>query len=144
MCCYWPLVLLTRSVGRYPRGEGLDPPGVTALAEHVIVQGIAAPALLLAAQQEVTVHTPVAVHVEAPVQGHHPDRLLLALGGHDRLPAHRAPRGEPPVEVLDAVDLVTGVHSEGDPVQALVADDAGEAVRVIWFAWTQSLVRRSC
>ena len=41
MCCYWPLVLLTRSVGRYPRGEGLDPPGVTALAEHVIVQGIA-------------------------------------------------------------------------------------------------------
>ena len=145
MCCYWPLVLLTRrSVGRYPGGEGLDPPGVTALAEDVIVQGIAAPALLLAAQQEVAVHTPVAVHVEAPVEGHHPDRLLLALGGHDRLPAHRATRGEPPVEVLYAVDLVTGVHCEGDSVQALVADDAGEVVRVIWFAWTQSLVRRSC
>ena len=42
MFCYWPLVLLTsRSVGRYPGGEGLDPPGVTALAEDVIVQGIA-------------------------------------------------------------------------------------------------------
>ena len=88
MCCYWPLVLLTRSVGRYPRGEGLDPPGVTALAEDVIVQGVAAPALLLAAQQEVAVHTPVAVHVEASVQGDHPHRLLLALSGHDGLPTH--------------------------------------------------------
>ena len=82
--------------------------------------------------------------MEAPVQRHHPDSLVLARGGHDGVPADGAPRSEPPVEVLDAVDLVTGVHSEGDPVQALVADDAGEAVRVIWFAWTQSLVRRSC
>ena len=72
--------------------------------------------------------------MEAPVQGDNPDGLLLALGGHDGLTAHRAPRREPPVEILDAVDLVAGVHSEGDPVQALVADNTGETVRVVRFA----------
>ena len=38
-----------KSSGEFQRGcERLDPPGVAALAEHVIVQGVAAPALLLA------------------------------------------------------------------------------------------------
>ena len=44
--------------------------------------------------------SPVAVHVEAPVQGHHPDRLLLARGGHDGVSAHGASGSEPPVEIL--------------------------------------------
>ena len=38
------------------------------------------------------------------------------------------------MEVLDAVDLVTGVHCEGDAVQALGADHAGEAVGVVGLA----------
>lgn len=35
------------------------------------------------------------------------------------------------VKVLDAVDVVGGVHGEGDAVQAAVAHHAGEAVRVV-------------
>ena len=117
-----------------PGGESLDPAGVADLAEDIIVQGVAASALLLTAQQKVAVHTPVAVHVEAPVQGHHADCLLLALGGHDGLPAHWTPRGKPPVEILNTVDLIAGVNSEGDPVQALVANNTGETVGVVGFA----------
>ena len=37
------------------------------------------------------------------------------------------------MEVLDAVDLVGGVHSEGDSVQTLLADQAGEAGGVVRF-----------
>ena len=73
--------------------------------------------------------------MEAPVQGDHPDCLLLALGGHDGLPADGAAWGEPPVEILDTVDLITGVHREGDPVQALVADHTGETVGMVGFTW---------
>ena len=47
--------------------------------------------------------SPVAVHVEAPVQGHHPDRLLLARGGHDGVAAHGAPGSKPPVKILNKV-----------------------------------------
>ena len=99
----------------------LDPPGVAALAQHVVVQRVAAAALLLAAQQHAAVHapaqprqqvniffiyqifsgSPVAVHVEAAVERHDPDCLVLAGRGHDGLAAHRAPRGEPPVEILN-------------------------------------------
>ena len=38
------------------------------------------------------------------------------------------------MEVLDAVDLVGGVHRERDPVQALLADQAGEAGGVVRLA----------
>ena len=38
------------------------------------------------------------------------------------------------MEVLDAVDLVGGVHREGDSVQALLADQAGEAGGVVRLA----------
>ena len=37
------------------------------------------------------------------------------------------------VKVLDAVDVVGGVHGERDAVQAAVAHHAGEAVRVVGF-----------
>ena len=46
----------------------LDPAGVAPLAQHVIVQRVAAAALLLAAQQQVAVNTPVAVQVETEIQ----------------------------------------------------------------------------
>ena len=38
------------------------------------------------------------------------------------------------MEILDAVDLVRCVHRERDPVQALLADEAGEAGGVVRFA----------
>ena len=44
--------------------------------------------------------SPVTVDMEAPVQGHHPDRLLLARGGHDGVAAHGAPGSKPPVKIL--------------------------------------------
>lgn len=37
------------------------------------------------------------------------------------------------MKVLDAVDVVGGVHSERDAVQAAVTNHAGEAMRVIGF-----------
>ena len=39
--------------------------------------------------------------MEAAVERHDPDGLVLAGRGHDGLAAHRAPRGEPPVEILN-------------------------------------------
>ena len=38
------------------------------------------------------------------------------------------------MKILDAVDLVRRVHREGDSVQALLADEAGEAGGVVRFA----------
>ena len=49
-------------------GEGLDALGVAALAQHVVIERVAAAALLLATQQQVAVHTPVAVKVETEKQ----------------------------------------------------------------------------
>ena len=40
----------------------------------------------------------------------------------------------PAVEVLNAVNLVGGVHREGNPVQALLADHAREAGGVVRLA----------
>ena len=98
-----------------------------------------------------TASSPVAVHMEAPVQSHHPDCLLLARGGHDGMAAHGAPGSKPPVKILkmmrfnfcfceflgfhlNAVNLICSVHSEGDPVQALGADHASEAVGMVRLA----------
>ena len=48
-----------KSSGEFQRGcERLDPPGVASLAQDVIVQRVAAPALLLTAQQHAAVNTP--------------------------------------------------------------------------------------
>lgn len=36
-----------------------------------------------------------------------------------------------PVEVVDAVDLGSGVHGEGHAIQAAVTNHAGEAARMV-------------
>ena len=71
--------------------------------------------------------------MEAPVQCHHSLGLLLGHW-HDGLLAHRAAGCKPPVEVLNAVDVVGSVHREGDTIQALCADNTGEAVGVVRLA----------
>lgn len=35
------------------------------------------------------------------------------------------------MEILDAVDVPTGIHSEGDPIQAAMAHHTGEAVGMV-------------
>lgn len=35
------------------------------------------------------------------------------------------------MEILDAVDVPTSIHSEGDPIQAAVAHHTGEAVGMV-------------
>lgn len=95
--------------------------------------------------------------MEAAIQSHDPDRLLLTLLRHDGLATHRTARrvlparergreggrnkkerlclcvgnAAVPVEVFYAVDLGGGVHGEGDAVQTAVADHAGEAAGVV-------------
>lgn len=121
---------LNLKVGASLGGQHSDAGRVAGLAEDVSIQRVAA--LVIPFRQETaTILTPVAVNMEIAVQSHNPDGLLLARGGHDRLLAHRTPGGKFLVEVLDAVDEATGVHGEGDPIQAAVAHHAGEAVRVV-------------
>lgn len=35
------------------------------------------------------------------------------------------------MEILNAVDISAGIHSEGDPIQAAMAHHAGEAVGMV-------------
>jgi len=35
------------------------------------------------------------------------------------------------MEILDAVDVPTGIHGEGNPIQAAMAHDTGEAVGMV-------------
>lgn len=89
-------------------------------------------ALVIAFREKTTaILTAVALDVEIAIQSHDADGLLLAWGRHDRLLAHRAAGSKFLVKVLDAMNEPTGVHSEGDPIQAAVAHHTGEAVRVI-------------
>ena len=117
-----------------PGCQGLDPPSIALLAQHIIIQWIAASALLLTGQEEVAVHTPVTINVEAPIKSHHTHSFLLARCGHDRLVADRAPGGKPPVKILDTMDLVSSVYCEWYPIQALATHYTAEAVRVVWLA----------
>ena len=72
--------------------------------------------------------------MKAPIQSHDSHRLLLSWSWHDGMTTHRAARSKPPVEVINAVDLVCSVHSEGNSIQTLGADHAGETVGMIWLA----------
>lgn len=114
-------------------GECLDAAGVTVFAEDVSIQRVAALVVPLR-KQRAAVLTAVTLHMEIPIQRHYTDRLLLARCRHYWLMAHTAARSKLLVEVLDAVDVVGGVHSERDPVQAAVTHHAGEAVRVVGLA----------
>lgn len=38
------------------------------------------------------------------------------------------------MEVIDAMNLVGGVHSKGNAIQAFVTNDTREALRMIWLA----------
>lgn len=69
---------------------------VAALAQHVVIQRIAAPSLRLGRQQQSTVLALVAGDVEGSVQRHHPYRLLLARLWHYRRMTHTATRSEFP------------------------------------------------
>ena len=80
------------------------------------------------------IRIPVTFHMKAPVQSHDSHRLLLSWSWHDWMTTHRAARCKPPVEVINAVDLVCSIHSEGNSIQTLGADHAGETVGMIWLA----------
>lgn len=69
--------------------------------------------------------------MKAAIQSYDPDRLLLTWLGHDGLTTHRAAWRVLPMEVLYAVDLRGGVHSERNAVQAAVAHHACEAARMV-------------
>lgn len=117
-------------VGAGLGGEHPDAGRVAGLTEDVSIQRVAA--LVVSFRQETTtVLTAVAMNVEITIQSHNPDSLLLAWGWHDRLLAHRTSGGKFLVEVLNAVNEATSVHSERDPIKAAVAHHTGKAMRMI-------------
>ena len=69
--------------------------------------------------------------MEASVEGHNSHGLVETGLRHNGLLADTTARRELLVEVVDAVDLVSRVHCEGDPVERFVADDACEAGWVV-------------
>lgn len=82
-------------------------------------------------QEATTVLAPVALDMEVTIQGNNAYGLLLSWGRHDGLLTHRTPRGKFLMEILDAVDVATSIHSEGDPIQAAMAHHTGEAVGMV-------------
>ena len=102
---------------------------VAGVTQQVVAQGVA-PLVRLVRQLHLALLADVAVHVEILLHGHHPHRLLRPLHRGDSLPAGGTLGGEDPVKVVDTVDLVVEVYSEGDSVKALIADAASEAARV--------------
>ena len=102
---------------------------VAGVAEEMVSQGVT-PLVWLVSQLHLALLAHVAVHMEVLLHGHHPHRLLCPLHRRDALPARGALWSEDPVEVVDTVDLVVEVYSEGDSVKALIADAASEAARV--------------
>lgn len=129
MCVY---VRINSEVGGSLGGESLDAVGVAVLAKNMTIQWVTALIITLR-EQTATILTAVTLHMEIPVQGHYADGLLLARSRHYGLFTHRATRGKLLVEVLDAVDVVGGVHGEGDAVQAPVTHHTGKAVWVVSF-----------
>lgn len=100
------------------------------MAEQVPIQGETAAALLIT-QLHPAVLTVVALKMIISVHGNHPHNVLTALGGEDRLATCRTLGGVILMVVGDTVHLVGEVHSEGNAVQALVADNTTEAAWVI-------------
>ena len=73
--------------------------------------------------------------MEVLLHGHRPDRLLRPLHRRDSLITTPAFGHKDPVKVVNAVDFVVKVYSEGDAVQAVVTHAAAEAARVLPSVW---------
>ena len=85
-------------------------------------------------QLHVAIFTNITVNVEIFLHSNNSDSLFSALNWSDSVSTTRALGSEDPVEVIDAVDLVVEVDSEGDTIKTLIADAAAEAARVECFA----------
>lgn len=118
-------------LGGHVAGQRLDSFGVAALAEDVIVQGIAAASVRLRGENQPAVLALVAFDVEAAIHRDDADGLLLARLRHDGHVAHAAPGGKLFVEIFDAVNLVGGIDGERDSVERFATDYAGEALRMV-------------
>ena len=102
-------------------------------AEEVLPKRVT-PLVRLVGQLHITHLAHVAVHVEVFLHGNHSYGFLGALHRRDSLTTTRAFGRKDPVKVVNAVDFVVKVHSEGDAVQAVVTHTAAEAARVKSFA----------
>lgn len=103
---------------------------MAAAAQQVALQGVAA-ASILPAQLQPAVLTVIAFHMVVSVHGHHTDGGLTALCREDRTGTGGTLWCKNRVVISDTVDVVLHVHSEGYPVQALVAHRAPEAAWVV-------------
>lgn len=104
------------------RGERALPkaPQVASPAEQVPLQGIAA-ASLLPTQLQPTVLTVVTLHMVVSVHGHHTNGCLTALCREDGTGTGGTFWCKHRMIVSNAVNVVVHIHSEGNPIQALVA-----------------------
>lgn len=98
--------------------------------QQVAFQGVAA-ASILPAELQPAVLTVVALHVVISVHGHHTDGCLAALCREDRTGTGGTFWCKNRVIISDTVDVVLHIHSEGHPIQALVAYRASEAAWVV-------------
>lgn len=98
--------------------------------QEVALQGVAA-ASILPAELQPAVLAVVALHVVISVHGHHTDGCLTALCREDRTGTGGTFWCKNRVIISDTVDVVLHVHSEGHPIQALIAYRASEAAWVV-------------
>jgi len=101
------------------------PPAQKMLAKWI------APLVRLVSQLHLAHLAHVAVNVEIFLHGNNPDCLLSTLYRGDTLATRSTFGSKNSVEVIDAVDLVVKVNCKGNTVQAVVADTAAEAARMI-------------
>ena len=119
-------------------GELLGHPGphldelaqVTGVAEQVVAQGVAS-LVRLVSQLHLAVLADVTINVEVLLHGDYSDCLLSALHWGDALTTGSTLGSKDSMKVIDTVDLVVEVNSEGNSIKTVITDAASEAARMI-------------
>lgn len=93
-----------------------------------------APFVRLIRQLDITNLTNVAVNVKIFFHGNNSHSFFSSLNWSNALSASRTFRSKNSVKIINAVDFVVKVHSEGHSVEAVVAHTASKATRMISLA----------
>lgn len=92
--------------------EALD---VTGTAHQTPIQGVTAFVWLIC-QLHPTVLTYIAINVEILVHGNYTNRLFSTLHWSDSLPTGRTLGCKHPMIIVNTIDFVVNIHSEGNTI----------------------------